>query len=87
MDDIFEAALDKMLVSADGDSRRVLRALLIENVRLQVELDRRTAGMPAIDRGHGRKSVLDANARLSAPRRKYFMKPGSCAKSALTKCE
>jgi hypothetical protein len=57
MDDIFDAALDEMLVSADGDPRRVLRALLIENVRLQAELDRRAAALPNLEHG-GRKSVL-----------------------------
>jgi hypothetical protein len=35
MDDLFEAALDKILLNANGDMRRAMRALLIENVRLQ----------------------------------------------------
>jgi hypothetical protein len=39
MDDLFEAALDKILLNANGDMRRAMRALLIENVRLQAALN------------------------------------------------
>jgi len=58
MDEIFEAALEKMLISANGDMRGLLRALLVENVRLQAELDRRGETSPYADRTNGRKIVL-----------------------------
>jgi len=41
MKDAFEMAIDEILRSADGDARRALRAVLLENFRLQVELNRR----------------------------------------------
>jgi len=41
MEDPFEIAIDEILDSADGDVRRALRAILVENFRLQVELNRR----------------------------------------------
>ena len=36
--DPFESAIDEILASADGDVRRALRAVLIENIELQAEL-------------------------------------------------
>jgi hypothetical protein len=41
MEDLLESAIDTILNSADGDVRQALRAILIENVRLQAELNRR----------------------------------------------
>jgi hypothetical protein len=40
MDELFDAALDQLIASADGDMRRAMRALLVEAFRLQVALDR-----------------------------------------------
>jgi hypothetical protein len=34
----FDAAIDEILASADGDVRRALRAVLVENVQLEAEL-------------------------------------------------
>jgi hypothetical protein len=36
--DPFESAIDEILASADGDVRRALRAVLIENIALEAEL-------------------------------------------------
>jgi hypothetical protein len=36
--DSFDAAIDEILATADGDVRRALRALLVENVQLEAEL-------------------------------------------------
>lgn len=36
--DPFESAIDEILASADGDVRRALRAVLIENIELEAEL-------------------------------------------------
>jgi hypothetical protein len=36
--DPFESAIDAILASADGDARRALRAVLIENIELESEL-------------------------------------------------
>jgi hypothetical protein len=41
MEDLLESAIDTILNSADGDVRQAMRAILIENVRLQAELNRR----------------------------------------------
>jgi hypothetical protein len=41
MEDLLESAIDAILNSADGDVRQAMRAILIENVRLQAELNRR----------------------------------------------
>jgi hypothetical protein len=41
MEDPFEMAIDEILRCADGDARKALRAVLVENFRLQVELNRR----------------------------------------------
>ena len=36
--DPLESAIDKILTSADGDVRRALRAVLLENIALESEL-------------------------------------------------
>jgi len=36
--DPFDAAIDAILASADGDIRRALKAVLVENVVLETEL-------------------------------------------------
>jgi hypothetical protein len=36
--DPFDAAIDQILASADGDIRRALRAVLVENIELESEL-------------------------------------------------
>jgi hypothetical protein len=36
--DPFESAIDEILASADGDVRRALRAVLVENIALESEL-------------------------------------------------
>jgi hypothetical protein len=36
--DPYDAAIDEILASADGDVRRALRAVLKENLRLEAEL-------------------------------------------------
>jgi hypothetical protein len=36
--DSFDAAIDEILASADGDVRRALRAVLVENMQLEAEL-------------------------------------------------
>jgi hypothetical protein len=36
--DPFESAIDAILASADGDVRRALRAVLVENIALESEL-------------------------------------------------
>jgi hypothetical protein len=36
--DPFESAIDEILASADGDVRRALRAVLVENIELESEL-------------------------------------------------
>ena len=36
--DAFDAAIDEILAVADGDVRRALRAVLVENVQLEAEL-------------------------------------------------
>jgi hypothetical protein len=36
--DPFESAIDEILTSADGDVRRALRAVLVENIELESEL-------------------------------------------------
>jgi hypothetical protein len=36
--DPFESAIDEILASADGDVRRALRAVLVENIALEAEL-------------------------------------------------
>ena len=36
--DSFDAAIDEILASADGDARRALRAVLVENVQWEAEL-------------------------------------------------
>ena len=36
--DPFESAIDEILASADGDARRALRAVLVENIELESEL-------------------------------------------------
>jgi len=36
--DPFKSAIDKILASADGDVRRALRAVLVENIALESEL-------------------------------------------------
>jgi hypothetical protein len=41
MEDLLESAIDTILNSADGDVRQAMRAILLENVRLQAELNRR----------------------------------------------
>jgi len=41
MEDLLESAIDTILSSAGGDVRQAMRAILIENVRLQAELNRR----------------------------------------------
>ncbi len=56
MEDLLEAAIDAILSSADGDSRLAMRAMLIENLRLQAELNRRNRG-PHNEIG-GTKTVL-----------------------------
>ncbi len=37
-DDAVDHAIDEILESADGDVRRALRAVLIENIKLEAEL-------------------------------------------------
>jgi hypothetical protein len=49
MEDLIETAIDKLLLSAGGDMRQALRAVLLENIKLQSELSRRDralAGVP-----------------------------------------
>lgn len=46
MEDLLESAIDAILNSADGDVRQAMRAILIENVRLQAELNRRDGASP-----------------------------------------
>jgi len=46
MEDLLESAIDAILNSADGDVRQAMRAILIENVRLQAELNRRDETSP-----------------------------------------
>lgn len=46
MDDLLESAIDAILNSADGDVRQAMRAILVENVRLQAELNRRDGTPP-----------------------------------------
>jgi hypothetical protein len=41
MEDLLESAIDAILNSAGGDVRQAMRAVLVENVRLQAELNRR----------------------------------------------
>jgi hypothetical protein len=41
MEDLLEIAIDALLRSAGGDIRKAMRAILIESVKLQAELDRR----------------------------------------------
>jgi hypothetical protein len=41
MEDLLESAIDAILNSAGGDVRQAMRAILVENVRLQAELNRR----------------------------------------------
>jgi len=36
--DAFDAAIDEILATADGDVRRALRAVLVQNVQLEAEL-------------------------------------------------
>jgi hypothetical protein len=36
--DPFDSAIDEVLAAADGDVRRALRAVLVENVQLESEL-------------------------------------------------
>ena len=36
--DHFDSAIDEILASADGDVRRALRAVLVENIALEAEL-------------------------------------------------
>jgi hypothetical protein len=36
--DPFESAIDEILASADGDARRALRAVLVENIELELEI-------------------------------------------------
>jgi hypothetical protein len=45
MDELLESAIDAILNSADGDVRQAMRAILIENVRLQAELNRRNENL------------------------------------------
>ena len=45
MDELLESAIDAILNSADGDVRQAMRAILIENVRLQAELNRRNESL------------------------------------------
>jgi hypothetical protein len=56
MEDLLENAIDAILNSADGDVRQAMRAILIENVRLQAELNRRNE--TAQRRASGSKAVL-----------------------------
>jgi hypothetical protein len=49
--DAFDAAIDEILAVADGDVRRALRAVLLENVQLEAEL-RHLYAVAA----HGRRS-------------------------------
>jgi hypothetical protein len=45
MEDLLESAIDTILNSAGGDVRQALRAILVENVRLQAELNRRNGAV------------------------------------------
>lgn len=45
MEELLESAIDAILNSADGDVRQAMRAILIENVRLQAELNRRNENL------------------------------------------
>jgi hypothetical protein len=45
MEELLESAIDAILNSADGDVRQAMRAVLIENVRLQAELNRRNENL------------------------------------------
>jgi hypothetical protein len=42
MEDLLDSAIDAILNSAGGDVRQAMRAILVENVRLQAELNRRS---------------------------------------------
>jgi hypothetical protein len=58
MDELFEAALDKILLNANGDMRRAMRALLIENVRLQAALNQLGQSVQDENPTDGKKRVL-----------------------------
>jgi len=40
MEDLIDAAVERLIANADGDVRRAMRALLIEALRLQLALER-----------------------------------------------
>ena len=52
--DSFDSAIDEILAAADGDVRRALRAMLVENVILESELRH----LYAVSE-HGKPSVSD----------------------------
>jgi regulator of replication initiation timing len=58
MEDLIETAIDRILVSAGGDMRQALRALLIENIKLQMELSRRDGTLSDQEAPRSRKAVL-----------------------------
>jgi hypothetical protein len=55
MEDLLESAIDTILNSAGGDVRQAMRAILIENVRLQAELNRRDG---TLQKASGTKALL-----------------------------
>ena len=56
MEDLLESAIDTILNSAGGDVRQAMRAILIENVRLQAELNRRDGTLQK--KASGTKAVM-----------------------------
>jgi len=58
MEDLIERAIEKILLSAGGDMRQALRALLIENIKLQSELSRRDSSPSRPGGGHRSKTLL-----------------------------
>jgi hypothetical protein len=55
MEDLLESAIDAILRSAGGDVRQAMRAILVENVRLQAELNRRNG---TLQKASGPKALL-----------------------------
>jgi hypothetical protein len=58
MEDLIETAIEKILISAGGDMRQALRALLIENIKLQSELSRRDNSPARPGGAHRPKTLL-----------------------------
>jgi hypothetical protein len=55
--DPFDAAIDEILASADGDVRRALRAVLVENIELESELRNLYAASEHGKRGDAKRSL------------------------------